>query len=356
MRSPVVFSRFAIPLLAVCAVFWPACTRAQAPQQPPPVSQDQSAVLRQEVNLVNVLFSVFDRSNKVVSNLSRADFDVYDDNAKQDIRFFSRQTDLPLRVGLLLDTSNSIRQRLEFEQQAAVDFLFDVIRRDKDQAFVMSVDDQPEVVQGFTSDVQLLRDVVMKQRAGGGTALYDAIYQACQVIAKSPDAASSAPGPPLDIRRVLVVISDGEDNLSRHTKAEATEMAERAGIVIYTISSSVESLIPDNEVTPKNSVERKYRKEGGDLILQQFSDDSGGRAFFPYHVDDLAVSFQRIGEELRSQYSLAFVFPHGTPDGKFHTVRLTVDAKGMQVHARRGYFATPPVPVPASATPSKPGF
>src|SRR5580704_3079389 len=182
--------------LVFCVCLMAAGLRAQQPQQAPaPAAEpDQGASIRQNVNLVDVLFTVFNNKNKVVANLEKADFKVFDDNVPQEIRFFSRQTDLPLRVGLLLDTSNSIRQRLQFEQQAATDFLFDVIRRDKDQAFLMTVDDNPEVIQPFTGDVPHLRDVIQRQRAGGGTALYDAIYKACEELLHSPlPAAGAAP-------------------------------------------------------------------------------------------------------------------------------------------------------------------
>ncbi len=371
MRVRVSFSRFAafllfVALIVFCGTF--AFTLgAQAPQQPaapsapasgtpsaktPGAAQDQG-VLRQDVNLVNLLFSVTDRDNRVITDLERSDFQVFDDNARQEIRFFSRQTDLPLRVGLLLDTSNSIRPRFEFEQGAAVDFLFSVIRRDRDQAFLMSVDDQPEVLQGFTPDVDQLRNVIMKQRAGGGTALYDAIYKACELVMKPPVMAVPTPGPELDMRRVLIVISDGADNLSNHTLAQTLEIAQRAGIVIYTISTSTEGLLPDNEVTPSRSSERKYDKEGGDVVLQQFADDSGGRAYFPLHLEDLAVAFVRIGQELRSQYSLAYVYPHGAPDGKFHGVRIAASSKGLKVHVRKGYYASQQVPAPAAPAPAK---
>ncbi len=357
----VTLSRLAFLFLAAFAAINPPGVRAQSPQHPAPPpgatttpAQDQSAVLRQDVNLVNVLFSVTDRNNKVVADLERGDFQVFDDKQRQDIRFFSRQTDLPLRVGLLLDTSNSIRPRFDFEKQAAIDFLFDVIRRGKDEAFLMSVDDQPEVVQNFTGDAERLRDVIQRQRAGGGTALYDAIYKACELVMSPPVLVAPTPGPALDLRRVLIVISDGDDTLSHHTRAEALEMAQRAGIVIYTISTSTEGLLPDNEVTPSKSSDRKYDKEGGYLVLQQFADDSGGRAFFPLRLEDLSVAFLRIGDELRSQYSLAYVFPHGAPDGKFHTLRIATNSKNLLMHVRKGYYASaqaPPAPDPASAAP-----
>jgi VWFA-related protein len=318
--------------------------------QPSGQASDQGASIRQNVSLVDVLFTVFNGKNKIVSNLEKENFKVYDDNAQQEIRFFSRQTDLPLRVGLLLDTSNSIRQRLQFEQQAATDFLFNVIRRDKDQAFLMDVDDSPEVIQPFTADVQHLRDVIVRQRAGGGTALYDAVYQGCQELLLAP---VPAPGRDPDVRRVLVVISDGDDNLSRHSRGEALDMAQRAGIVIYTISTSIDWIVTDQEANASKSANRKYQKNEGDRVLDQFSSDSGGRAFFPYHVDDLAQSFHDIGEELRNQYSLAYVPAGRTSDRKFHSIRVAVDEKGLQVHARKGYYATAPAS-PASPNPADP--
>ncbi|PYU27838.1 MAG: VWA domain-containing protein [Acidobacteria bacterium] len=331
---------------------------AQQPQQPPPPPAPPPAPapaeppftsgqsIRQNVNLVDVLFTVLNRQNRIVADLNRDNFRVFDDDAPQEIRFFNRQTDMPLRVGFLLDTSNSIRDRLHFEQQAAIDFLYNVIRRDKDQAFLMTVDDEPEMVQGFTGDLDTLREIILKQRAGGGTALYDAIYQACQQLLKLPP---SVGNPDRDLRPVLVVISDGDDNLSRHSRGEALDIAQRAGIVIYTISTSTNWIVTDQEAARGDLSNRKYMKDEGDKVLQQFSDESGGRAFFPYHVDDLAQSFASIGDELRSQYSLAYV-PIRPGDGKFHRIRIEVNTKGLQVRARKGYYAIPAEGAPSSAS------
>ncbi|PYU29643.1 MAG: VWA domain-containing protein [Acidobacteria bacterium] len=343
--------RITLAILAA-AILCSANLQAQQPQQPspppappvePPYTSGQS--IRQNVNLVDVLFTVLNRQNKIVADLNSENFRVFDDDAPQQIRFFNRQTDMPLRVGFLLDTSNSIRDRLKFEQEAAIDFLYNVIRREKDQAFLMTVDDEPELVQGFTGDLDVLREVILKQRAGGGTALYDAVYQACQQLLKLPP---SVGDPDKDLRRVLVVISDGDDNLSRHSRGQALEIAQRAGIVIYSISTSTNWILPDQEARGDLS-NRKYMKDEGDKVLQQFSDESGGRAFFPYRVDDLAQSFAYIGTELRSQYSLAYV-PVRPADGKFHRIRIEVNAKGLQVRARRGYFALPPERSASSAS------
>jgi Ca-activated chloride channel family protein len=321
-----------------------------APTQPAPPNEPAQAAnpsIRTDVNLVDVLFTVMDRKNKMVSDLGQGNFQVFDDGRPQQIRFFSQQTDLPLRVALLLDTSNSIRQRLQFEQEAAIDFLFNVIRKDKDEAVLMTVDDQPEVIQDFTSDDDRLRDAIQRQRAGGATALYDAIYKACEQLLQHAPLTNTNN----DARRVLVVISDGEDTLSHHSRGEALEIAQRAGIVIYTISSNADWIVTDQETNPSKSFDRKIQKGPGDQVLQQFAEDSGGRAFFPYRVDDLAQSFSQIGAELRSQYSLAYNLPAGQlTDGKFHAIRIAISEKGLQVHARKGYLGAPTT---ASAPPAK---
>jgi Ca-activated chloride channel family protein len=331
--------------LAAPSLLAQAPAAPSAPAAPPEPAQTQPAQatdqsIRTNVNLVDVLFTVMDRKNKIVSDLAQGNFTVFDDGKPQEIRFFSQQTDLPLRVGLLLDTSNSIRARLQFEQEAAIDFLFNVIRRGKDEAVLMTVDDQPEVIQDFTGDTSRLRDAIQRQRAGGATALYDAVYEACsQLIQHAPLTNTSN-----DVRRVLVVISDGEDTLSHHSRSEALEIAQRAGIVIYTISSNTDWIVTDQETNASKSFDRKFEKGPGDQVLQHFAEDSGGRAFFPYHIDDLAQSFAQIGNELRSQYSLAYNLPSGQlADGKFHTIRIAVGTKGLLVHARKGYLAAPVV-------------
>jgi VWFA-related protein len=315
------------------------------PQQPPRASE----AIRRDVNLVDVLFTVFNKQNKIVSTLNESDFRVTDDGQPQRILFFSRQSDLPLRVGLLMDTSNSIRSRLKFEQEAAIDFLYTVIRREKDQTFLMTIEDDPQMVVAATSDLNNVRDAILRQRAGGGTALYDAIYRASQEMTKLPVLPDSQPP-----RRVLVVISDGDDTLSRRSRSEALDMAQRAGIVIYTISTSTEWVVSDNNSRAARTANRKYMKTDGDKALEVFANDSGGRAFFPYLIEDLSLSFAAIGDELRNQYSLAYVPAGRAPDGKFHRIRITAVPKDMQVRARNGYYAAQPsteAPVTFSAPP-----
>jgi Ca-activated chloride channel family protein len=320
----------------------PPQTPANPPAAPPGDANQAQATQKAPtipivVNLVDVLFTVLDRRNKLVSGLEKQDFRVLDDNQPQDIRYFSKQSDLPLRIGMLMDTSNSIRDRLKFEQDAADNFLFSVLRRNRDEAFVMTFDDEPEVIQAFTGDTGQLRDQILRTRAGGGTAVYDAIYQACANELSHP------PRPPGDqpdvVRRVMILISDGEDNLSTHTRSEAIEMAQRTSVVIYTISTSTQWVTLDDPSKEKSG-NRKYHLTEGDKVLQDLADETGGRSFYPYHVDDLDQSFQDIGEELRNQYSLAYNPANHQLDGRYHKIKIDVpDHKGYQVRARRGYYA-----------------
>ncbi len=315
-----------------------------APPAPPPATsqgqekpQQSGTTFITHVNLVDVLFTVLDRRNKLVPTLEKQDFKIFDDNMLQDIRYFSKQSDLPLRIGMLLDTSNSIRDRLKFEQDAANNFLFSVLRPKKDEAFVMTFDDEPEVIQEFTNDTGALRDHILRTRAGGGTAVYDAIYDACEKELSHP------PRPPGDqpdvVRRVMILISDGEDNLSTHTRAEAIEMAQRTSVVIYSISTSTQWVSLDDP-NKEQSGNRKYHLTEGDQILRSLAEETGGRAFFPYHVDDLDQSFQDVSEELRNQYSLAYNPMNHAFDGRYHKIRVeTPEHKGFQVRARRGYYA-----------------
>jgi len=252
--------RIGLPIV----LFGVAALRAQQsqppapPQAPEPV--DRQGTIVRTVNLVDVLYSVVTKREKLVTDLNKEDFKVFDDGVQQEIISFSQPTDLPLRIGMVLDTSNSIRDRLKFEQDAAIDFLFNALRRGKDQAFLMTFDDGPQIIKEFSGDTGDLRDTILKQRAGGGTALYDAVYAASQeLLNKSP----LPPGPNPDVRRVLVVISDGDDNSSNRSRGAAVEMAQRAGVIIYSISTSTQWVNVDDERDPAKRVNRKYEKGEG---------------------------------------------------------------------------------------------
>ncbi len=328
----------------------------QKPPTPPPTAGQRPAdqTIRKNVELVDVVFSVLNRRQKFVTDLQQQDFRVLEDGQLQDVKFFSRQTDLPLRVALLLDTSNSIRERLKFEQEAAIEFLYNVIRRHKDLAFLMTFDDEPSVIQDFTENLSSLRDAIMKERAGGGTALYDAVYSACEQRLLNPPLPSPTN---VEMRRVLVVISDGDDTLSKHSRSEAIELAQRAGVAIYAISSSTQWVTAEEENDTQRRVQRKWQMEAGDKAMQQLAVETGGRAFFPYRVDDLGASFQDIGDELRSQYSLAYTPNNQNADGKFRKIQIRLERKELKdltIRARKGYYA-PRASAESSAPPKSPG-
>jgi Ca-activated chloride channel family protein len=305
---------------------------AQNDSGQPAQLQNQKPVppIQVTTGLVHLVATVTDRRHNFVTTLDQTNFRVFENGTPQEIRFFGRETDLPLRIGLLLDTSNSIRPRLEFEQDAAIDFLNSVIRRNKDMAFLMTFDNEPEVIQDYTGDLALLTKAIRKQRAGGGTALNDAIYRAAEKLSNPPLPQSGNP----EVRRVLVVISDGDDNLSDRALSDAIEAAIRAEASIYAISTNTDWLSLSDKDAP-----RKMHVEGGDKVLQQFAEQSGGRVFFPYRVDDLEQSFVDIGAELRSQYFIAYSPTNSLANGQYRKIQVDTDRKNLTVRTRKGYYA-----------------
>jgi VWFA-related protein len=305
----------------------------QAPDNSKPSpNQNQLPPISITSGLVHLVVTVTDRHRSFITDLDQGDFKVLENGNPQDIRFFGRETDLPLRIGLLLDTSNSIRERLGFEQEAAIDFLNRTIRRNKDMAFLMTFDNEPEVVQNFTGDLALLTDAIHNQRAGGGTALHDAIYRASEILSNPP----LPLGPDPEVRRVIVVISDGDDNLSDHALSEALESAIRSEIAIYAISTNTDWLAIDDASHPS-----KYHYSQGDAALRTFTDQTGGRCFFPYKIDDLAQSFVDIGDELRSQYYIAYAPTIPLSRGQYRKIDVQTNRKGAIVRTRKGYYAVP---------------
>lgn len=290
-----------------------AKTVSTGPAKKPAVSSESIHVISP---LKNVMFTVTDRKKHLVTDLTKNDFRVFEDNHPQKIAFFSRETNLPLRIGIMIDTSNSIRERLHFEQEAAIDFLQETLRPGTDEAFALGFDVEPTVVQNYTDNLDKLATGIRSLEAGGGTALYDAIYYACkQKMMHFPS------GPPY-LRRVIVLVSDGEDNQSVHTREEALAMAQRAEVTIYAISTN-----------------RSGEPIPGDKVLNYLASETGGRAFHPFEAADLAESFSEISHELRSQYSLAYVPTDTAHDGTFRKIKIEVLKKGMHVRAPKGYFA-----------------
>jgi VWFA-related protein len=289
----------------------------QQPPAPPPPEQTGEPPIRVLVEEVTVPFIVTDNRNRLITNLTKADFQVLEDKKPQTISDFAQQTDVPVRIGLLLDTSNSIRDRMDFEQRAAADFLRTTLRPGMDKALLGSFDSVAELVQDFTDDLDKLVTAIGTLRAGGGTALYDAILFATRdrLLEEAPLNSN--------FRRALVVLSDGEDNQSRFTRSQTMENARRAEVIIYTISTNIRgTALP------------------GDKVLKEFAEETGGRFFQPFTWDDLDEAFQAISTELRSQYTISYN-PTTPRDGKYHEIEIRPVKSGLKVRARRGYFAAP---------------
>jgi len=273
--------------------------------------------IRVGTNEVNVVFTVTDKHGKRVTDLKQADFRFVDDSKPaMEIRSFHAETNLPLQVGLLIDASSSVRDRFKFEQESAIEFLNQTVRKRFDQAFVVGFDATPEVTQDFTDETEKLSRGVRDLRPGGGTALYDAVYYACrEKLLKQPQN-----GP---TRRAIILLSDGDDNQSHVTREEAIEMAQRAEAIIYTISTNVSGT-----------------KGAGDRQLERMADATGGRAFAPFQIRDVANAFAEIQDELRSQYAVSYKPADFKPDGHFRTIEIVAnDRKNFRVRARRGYYA-----------------
>jgi Ca-activated chloride channel homolog len=295
----------------LCASVLLAQTPAQKPAPPEP---DHRIVL--DVTRVNMLFTVTDKKGRFITDLGKEDFQVIEGKKPQTIQEFTSESDLPLRLGLLIDTSNSIRDRFRFEQQAAIEFINSVVRQHVDKLMLVSFDSAAELVTDLVDDPEKLAKAVRELRPGGGTALYDAIYYACRD--------KLALDQPKDkFRRAVIIVSDGDDNQSRVTRDQALEMAQKADVVVYAISTNISRIESD-----------------GDKVLRYLAAETGGQAFFPFKVEDLSQSFENIANELRHQYNIFYRPEPLLTDGMYHTVSLKIKGrKDLVVRARRGYYA-----------------
>ncbi len=266
-------------------------------------------------DLVNVIFTVTDKHGKFIKDLKQNDIKILDNNLPpKQVMNFEAETDLPLRVGLLIDASNSIRDRFLFEQQAASEFLQQIIRPKSDRAFVLAFDEVWDLTQDFTGDLDKLTKGIQVIRPGGGTALWDAVYFACRdKLMKEHDT-----GP---VRRAIILVSDGDDNQSRVLRQEALDMAQRAEVIVYTISTNLSNI-----------------QDQGDKNLKLLADATGGRAFFPFKLQDLADAFHDIREELRSQYSVSYKPDEFIANGGFRAIQISMADKKFRVRAKRGYY------------------
>jgi VWFA-related protein len=286
-------------------------------QQPEPESP-QTATLQLFSREVDLFFAVTDKRGNFVNGLQQQNFGLLDDGRPPErIIRFVQQTNLPLRVGIMIDTSSSIRQRFSYEQQAAIDFLLQVMHP-VDRAFVEGFDVQTDIEQDFTNRIDLLDSGISRLRPGGGTALYDSLYKTCrdQMLTLQQTA---------DVRKAMVLVSDGDDDYSRATEDDAIKMCQRAETIVYTISTNTGP-----------------SRDKGDDVLTRISEATGGRTFFPQRMEDVASGFLNIEAELRSQYSLVYVPADFKQDGSFRSIYLKSLDPRYSVRAKKGYFAPSP--------------
>jgi Ca-activated chloride channel family protein len=296
----------------------PATAPAQAPATPSgqAPTDETPTVLHLGVNEVSLIFTVTDKHGRYIPNLQQSDFALLDDQkAPAKVNSFHQQINLPLRVGIVIDASTSIRSRFQFEQQSATEFLLDVLKARSDRAFVMGFDVTPSVTQDWTNNIDALETGVNRLRPGGGTALFDAVYTACR------DKLLSERGQE-PVRKAIVLISDGDDNQSRVHPDEVVKECERADTIIYAISTNW---------TPSRGK--------GDAVLTEMSESTGGRVFFPPSVEEMSNSFKDIEEELRSQYALTYTPADFKYDGSFRSIYLYCNDRRYQARAKKGYFA-----------------
>jgi Ca-activated chloride channel family protein len=326
-----VFAVFSASTLCAQQPAAPPAAPATAPAQtapatsaPPAASASQSSddaaanapTIRLGVNEVNLIFTVTDKHGHYIPNLKLNDFALLDDQrAPERVNSFRQQINLPLRVGIVVDASTSIRTRFQFEQQAATEFLLDILKERSDRAFVMGFDVTPTIEQDWTNNLDALETGINRMRPGGGTALFDAVYTACR------DKLLTERGPE-PVRKAMILISDGDDNQSRVHPDEAIKECQRADTIIYAISTNW---------TPSRGK--------GDKVLDDMSTATGGHVFFPPSVEEMSNSFKEIEEELRSQYSLVYTPAEFKYNGAFRTIYLYCNDRRYLVRAKKGYFA-----------------
>jgi Ca-activated chloride channel family protein len=320
-----------VALVAFAAIGMAVWAGEQIPVQPTPpqvVKADEPTIITVDVTRVSMLFTVTDRKGRFITDLTKDDFEVVEGKKAQSILEFTAESDLPLRLGILIDTSNSIRDRFKFEQEASIEFINNVVHANQDKAMVVSFDTSAELVADLIGDTEKLATSIRNLRPGGGTALYDALYFACRDKLSQDQ-------PRHKFRRAVVIVSDGEDNQSRYTRDQSLEMAQKADVVVYAISTNITRVESD-----------------GDKVLKYLTQETGGRAFFPFKVEDLEQSFENIANELRHQYNISYRPEPLKTDGLFHPVDVRVidrasrasnkpvsGRKDVMVHVRKGYYA-----------------
>jgi VWFA-related protein len=274
--------------------------------------------IQQVVDETALFFSVSHRGHSV-NDLSIADIQLSDDHKPPEkILQFIPQSKLALRLGLLIDTSESVRRRIAFEKRAAEKFINKVLTGESDLAFIGGFQREVSVTQDFTRDSSKLIQGIEKLKTGGdGTSIFDAVFFACWKLSAYPDEARNA--------KVRVVLTDGQDNSSHRSLKQAIEVAEAAGVTVYTVSTA----------------ERIDDDTDADRILKTIAERTGGGSMFPGHLQALDLYLNQLPQAIRSRYLIAYRPADFKPDGRFRPVRLMAakNGKRLRVQVRKGYYA-----------------
>jgi len=326
-----------IILVLTLVVTGGAALLAQAPAQKKKPAEEELPSIKVDVDVVSVLTSVRDKKGALIASLQKDDFTVLEDGKPQAIKYFTKETDLPLTIGLLVDVSGSQRNLIEIERSAASQFFTQVLRK-KDEAFLISFGEESELLQDYTGSPRLLKEGLNQLRVssgvGGihpgpvptigqarGTVLYDAIYLAAN------DKLRSEVG-----RKVIVVITDGVDQGSRLTRNQAIEAAQKADAVIYSIDYA-----DPGAYGPFN-----FGGGGGEGELRKMSDETGGHVYKVDRKHTLDEVFRELQEEMRSQYSIGYTPTNDVKDGSYRRLDVRLANKDLKAQARKGYFAIKP--------------
>jgi Ca-activated chloride channel homolog len=332
---------YALAAFAVyCGLVCAGARQAQSAQQPKPkqkqgdktksggVKQDNIDPGKIKVISANVRLpiTVTDKNNRFVVDLKETDFEIAEDKSPQDIISFQPQSNLPLDVALLMDTSSSVRPKLKFEKDAAYSFLESAVKSSQDRALFVTFDSQVELHQDFTNRLDLLTKAIDKVKAQGGTKMYDAIYSVCNE--KMMAAASTGR------RHAMIVITDGEDTESERDLKDAIDIAQRSETTIYVISTESGRIF---------GVQAGMGDRKGDKEIKRLAEETGGRAFFTTELAELGKYLDGIMRELRSQYLIAYAPTNDKYDGKSRQVEVKLPGrKDLRIRTKKGYTAFPP--------------
>jgi VWFA-related protein len=300
------------------------------------IAQDQDTI-KVEVNLVNVLCTVRNKSGGLIGNLEKNDFKIFEDGKEQEIKNFARETDLPLTIGLLVDTSKSQERLIDIEKRAAYQFFSKVLRQ-KDEAFLMQFGAEAELLQDSTNSPKILQrgldELRLSVPLGGlhpgpvptmqnqaGTILYDATYLAANEKLRREVG-----------RKAIVLITDGVDTGSKISRDKSIEAAQKADSIIYSI------YYVDRAAYGFGN----FGGGGGEGELRRMSSETGGQVFKVEKNHTLDEIFQEIQDEMRSQYAITYAPPNPKRDGSYHKIEIRVAGKDYKVQARKGYYAIAP--------------